>query len=421
MPQFSIVMPTRNRGNILRYAVQSALEQEFDDFEVIVSNNDSSDDTRALIQAIDHPRLRYVETGRMLPMPESWEFAAEHARGDFLTVLCDDDALAPRCCERVARHLDRQPAEVIYWPRFHYTFSDWYDEELRNSLQLRNTSGRATLEPTEPMLRKWFETCAYHVDAPMLLNGFVRRTLMEKVRANAGRFFSPPAPDVGSSVSMLSHCDQMLRIDDAMGIVGTGRQSIGSDQVFRSAGGVAREFEAEFRGDIFTRVPFKVNMIATTVTDTLATAKELMPDALADYEICWEEFYISCYRELEARKEGGWNVDAAMEELMRQIREVYPHLSERLAREDELRLRKAARRRRKQRIHRARAMLGFPKKRKAAKKAGNPMSDAKVRIYGEDGGFRDILECVRRLDDLSANIDAGRATASPSSAGSPCP
>ena len=44
MPFFSIVMPTRNRANLLKYALRSALQQTFQDYEVVVSDNQSEID-----------------------------------------------------------------------------------------------------------------------------------------------------------------------------------------------------------------------------------------------------------------------------------------------------------------------------------------------------------------------------------------
>lgn len=407
MPRFSIVMPTRNRAAILPWAVQSALAQDHDDFEVVVSNNDSSDDTREQVAKLDHPRLRYVETDRTLPMPDSWEFAIGHARGDWVGILCDDDALAPHCLSRLAAHLDElaeagRPVEMAYWPRFHYTFPDWHDAELRNSLVLRPTSGRATLRDTAPMLRTWFETCDYHVDAPMLLNGFVSRALVERVQREAGRFFIAPAPDVGASVSMLCETDRMLYVDDVMGIVGMGRQSIGGDQIHRGASGVAKEFEAEFQGDIFTRVPFKVNMIATTVTDTLAGCKERLADRLAGYEIDWEAFWTACHRELRARRADGWNTDQVVEELTRRMDEAVPGLSERLREGDREDERRRAKRRRKQRVRRLKALVGLGRNR--TRKSGAQ------RIHGDEHGFSNILECAARLDRLTPLLEPGRET-----------
>ena len=38
-PFFSVVIPTRNRASLLRYALQTALDQDFDDYEIVVSDN----------------------------------------------------------------------------------------------------------------------------------------------------------------------------------------------------------------------------------------------------------------------------------------------------------------------------------------------------------------------------------------------
>ena len=44
-PLFSVVIPTRNRGHLLRHALHTALNQTFDDYEIVVSDNNSSDAT----------------------------------------------------------------------------------------------------------------------------------------------------------------------------------------------------------------------------------------------------------------------------------------------------------------------------------------------------------------------------------------
>ncbi len=50
-PLFSIVIPTYNRSDLVQGAVRSVLGQTFDDFEVVVSDNCSQDDTREVIEA----------------------------------------------------------------------------------------------------------------------------------------------------------------------------------------------------------------------------------------------------------------------------------------------------------------------------------------------------------------------------------
>ena len=97
-PLFTIVMPTRNRGELLRNSLQTALNQSFTDYEIVVCDNNSVDNTAQVVRELAHPRLRYVKSEVSLSMPDNWEYAWGHARGEYIMYLCDDDAylLAPR-------------------------------------------------------------------------------------------------------------------------------------------------------------------------------------------------------------------------------------------------------------------------------------------------------------------------------------
>jgi glycosyltransferase involved in cell wall biosynthesis len=66
MPLFSIVIPTRNREHLLRYALQSALDQTFEDYEIVVSDNFSDASTYRIVQELADGRVRYVRTDKTL-------------------------------------------------------------------------------------------------------------------------------------------------------------------------------------------------------------------------------------------------------------------------------------------------------------------------------------------------------------------
>jgi len=387
MPRFSIVMPTRNRAGYLGHAIQSALEQRFEDLEVVVSNNDSSDETREVVHCFDDPRLRYVETSSTLAMPDSWEFAMTHARGEYVTVLCDDDALTPSCCARADHHLRETPVELLYWRRFHYNLADWIEESKRNTVKLAPTTGEATLEATRPWLESWYRGCRYMLHAPMLFNGFFSRERLEEIRERAGRFFLGPAPDVGASLMMLGHTDQMLKIDHVMGLVGAGRQSIGANQDVGGDTGVAEDFEKEFHGKIFTRIPFRMNMITTTVADTLLAAQELLPERFAEFEFDLGRFYLECYREVSDRGQRGQDVERPLAELARQMD----------ALDATLRARADVEARRQGRKAMLKEATGYLRRR-----LPGALWPGKTRVVrGADAGFSNILECARRLDEMA--------------------
>ena len=59
MPFFSIIVPTYNRANLIGLTLQSVLKQEFDDFELLVVDDGSRDNTAEVVRSFSDPRLRY--------------------------------------------------------------------------------------------------------------------------------------------------------------------------------------------------------------------------------------------------------------------------------------------------------------------------------------------------------------------------
>ena len=59
-PFFSFIIPTKNRSAILKFAIQSCLNQSFGDFEIIVSDNNSKDRTEEVVKKFTDARIKYV-------------------------------------------------------------------------------------------------------------------------------------------------------------------------------------------------------------------------------------------------------------------------------------------------------------------------------------------------------------------------
>src|SRR5262245_51577835 len=105
MPRFSIVIPTRNRENTLRHTLRTCLAQDFADFEIVVSDNDSPPAVREVVASFADSRIKYFRTPRLLAMSDSWEFALEHAAGEFVTVIGSDDGLLLHALTEIDRIL----------------------------------------------------------------------------------------------------------------------------------------------------------------------------------------------------------------------------------------------------------------------------------------------------------------------------
>ena len=93
-PFFSIIIPTRNRPDLFRDALVSALFQDFNDFEVVVSDNCNDDRTQKVLEEFsNNHRLRCIRPKSLLQMPEHWEFASRHAEGTYVLFLTDRSVL----------------------------------------------------------------------------------------------------------------------------------------------------------------------------------------------------------------------------------------------------------------------------------------------------------------------------------------
>jgi glycosyltransferase involved in cell wall biosynthesis len=99
-PSLSILIPTyNNRVAMLRETLESVVRQSMTprNLEVIVSNDNSTDETRAVLDEykLRMPNLRVFHQEQRLGGPGNWDFLLTQATGEFVFLLCDDDALAP--------------------------------------------------------------------------------------------------------------------------------------------------------------------------------------------------------------------------------------------------------------------------------------------------------------------------------------
>ncbi len=93
-PRFTIAIATYNRaGTFLPQAVKCVLRQSFADFELIISDNGSSDGTEAYARQLSDPRVRYIRRPLTVPAGQHFALVAADARGEFFVLHQDDDLL----------------------------------------------------------------------------------------------------------------------------------------------------------------------------------------------------------------------------------------------------------------------------------------------------------------------------------------
>jgi glycosyltransferase involved in cell wall biosynthesis len=109
-PLVSILIPTYNRPEFLRRAVESCLTQTYPHFEVIITDNSTNDDSARMAAAWTDPRLRYFKNEGNVGAVASCNRAVSLAVGPYVKFLMDDDLLKPRCLEWMVKALEENPS-----------------------------------------------------------------------------------------------------------------------------------------------------------------------------------------------------------------------------------------------------------------------------------------------------------------------
>jgi hypothetical protein len=279
--RFSVVIPTRERAETLRFALRTCLDQQFKDYEVIVSDNCSSPATKAVVDEAASPKVRYVRTPEPVAMSANWEFAVSHARGEYVTVLGDDDGLLPHALSQLEGLVQRHSPKAVRWGLVLYTWPTFMLRGHENyiRLPLGNTvverDGMETIQSVAESLESY-------EDLPMIYNSAIRRDVLDELRTRTGRVFPHPVPDLYSGFSVAGIVGRFLSTTLPLAVRGLSGSSNGIAALFAPGRtSIEREFHAlnakdGLRSD--PRVPALPALPAYTADTLLSARRLLFPD-----------------------------------------------------------------------------------------------------------------------------------------------
>lgn len=229
--KISIVIPTRNRSEFLRYCVQTCLACADDHIEVVVSDNNSSDDTRQQIEAINDPRLVYVNTGQDVSMRQNFEFALEHTTGDYLIYIGDDDGIIPNGLAALRYLINRHEPESIQWRHITYVWPKGEKSEIPGRLKFRffDFCGPMEIVDTDKLLEQFCQGKQLNYrKAVNIYHGCVKRSIIDEIRRqNGGTYFNAVSPDVNTAFTNLVACQKLVWFRNPVSIAGAGEKSVG--------------------------------------------------------------------------------------------------------------------------------------------------------------------------------------------------
>src|SRR3954451_23482510 len=132
--RFTVVIPTRERCDTLEWTLKTCVTQDYDNLEILVSDNHSTDRTEEVVRSFNDPRIRYVNTGRRVSMSENFEFGLSHTREGFIGFIGDDDGLLPNPLQDLAAVVKQRASKAIIWPTQAYYWPGYFEPQFANTL-----------------------------------------------------------------------------------------------------------------------------------------------------------------------------------------------------------------------------------------------------------------------------------------------
>ena len=112
MPKVSVIIPTCNRAQFLRSAIESVRKQTFQDFEIIVVDDASNDETPEVVRSFADGRVRYLRRESKRGQGATRNDGIREARGEYIALLDDDDEWLPTKLQKQVALLGALPNEV---------------------------------------------------------------------------------------------------------------------------------------------------------------------------------------------------------------------------------------------------------------------------------------------------------------------
>jgi len=122
-PKVSVIMPTYNRSGMIKNAIRSVLRQDLKDFELVIVNDGSTDNTEKVILGFRDPRVKYLCKKNGGPA-SARNVGISAARGKYISYLDDDDIYYPCHLKLLSRFLDRHKKIGLVYADVHFRINN---------------------------------------------------------------------------------------------------------------------------------------------------------------------------------------------------------------------------------------------------------------------------------------------------------
>lgn len=231
MEKYTVIIPTRDRAETLGATLRTCLRQTYKNFEIIVSDNYSSDETKDIVDSFRDTRIRYINPGRRLSMSGNFEFALKHVTDGFVMFIGSDDGIMPDAIEYVDSIVSKYRVEAVSCRQATYTWPNFPDENTAGQFLFGGWRDDIEIRKSHEWLNKALNfQVHYCFDLPNLYCGFVHKRIIDQGYAD-GKYFRSITPDAYSSFATSIFVDKYAFSHRSFSIAGASAKSNGASSM----------------------------------------------------------------------------------------------------------------------------------------------------------------------------------------------
>jgi len=289
-PLITIAIPTRERADTLKFSLATVLSQENNNFQVIVSDNFSQDNTKEVVEDFADCRITYVNTGRRLSMCDNWDFALKHVQGEYVIFIGDDDGLMPRAINRLEELIKTMPSPIYCWDYHEYIWPIEGNPPKIISIAPGHSAYEIDLNRLVRFSLKWGGIRQGRL--PKVYHAAVSTSLLDTIREKTGRVFHSQAPDFFTAYALPAFSNRAVNVGVALTVAGYSGKSNSGTATSKDGDDNWQTFVREygtyqFHSTLFPDAPFIINHIQDSVLVAMDMFPEYYGNIRFNYDAMW--------------------------------------------------------------------------------------------------------------------------------------
>ncbi|RBP36662.1 glycosyl transferase family 2 [Roseimicrobium gellanilyticum] len=290
MEKFTVIIPAKDRCETLSHTLEACLAHQDANFELLVSDNYSSDATPQLLEEFKarDARLRCIQPPQPLSMAAHFEYVLGQVTEGFVMILGSDDAILPSAVKRARECLAQHPtAEVLHGVPYMFFYPDFYSEDA--GLIFAHLYPRQEIRSSREWLQKALNSECGAADMPMPYQmAWVHTRVFARIKQRTGSYIHSCFPDYSLAITVAATTESYVHVSPGYGVSGISGKSNGLSCSYPKA---SRAIESSFltENEITTHPKLKhTRSLFVVLGDAMLRAQEarLLPEGAS---IAWEK------------------------------------------------------------------------------------------------------------------------------------